>query len=80
VAPKPVNVLVGWPSELTLDQLGDMGVRRVSVGGALAAAAWGGFMAAATELAQGRFDGFARNASTRDLNAFFESDRANQSS
>jgi 2-methylisocitrate lyase-like PEP mutase family enzyme len=80
VAPKPVNVLVGWPSELTLDQLGDMGVRRVSVGGALAAAAWGGFMAAAKELAEGRFDGFARNASTRDLNAFFESDRANQSS
>jgi 2-methylisocitrate lyase-like PEP mutase family enzyme len=76
VAPKPVNVLVGWPSEFTLGQLGDMGVRRVSVGGALAAAAWGGFMAAAKELAQGRFDGFARNASTREIDAFFQSDRA----
>jgi 2-methylisocitrate lyase-like PEP mutase family enzyme len=71
VAPKPVNVLVGWPSEFTLHQLGEMGVRRVSVGGALAAAAWGGFMSAAKSLAEGRFDGFARNAATRELDAFF---------
>src|SRR6187551_2691793 len=36
VAPKPVNVLIGWQSELTLDALAALGVRRVSVGGALA--------------------------------------------
>jgi hypothetical protein len=33
-------------------------------------------MAAAKELAQGRFNGFARNASTREIDAFFQSDRA----
>lgn len=76
VAPKPVNVLVGWPSEFTLPQLGEMGVRRVSVGGALAAAAWGGFMTAAKALAEGRFDGFGRNAATREIDAFFRSDAA----
>lgn len=74
VAPKPVNVLIGWPAELTLEQLGDLGVRRVSVGGALAGAAWGGFMAAAKTLAEGRFDGFARNAATREIDAFFRAD------
>jgi 2-methylisocitrate lyase-like PEP mutase family enzyme len=36
VAPKPVNLLAGWPSELTLDDIAALGVRRVSVGGALA--------------------------------------------
>jgi 2-methylisocitrate lyase-like PEP mutase family enzyme len=76
VAPKPVNVLVGWPSEFSLQQFGEMGVRRVSVGGALAAAAWGGFMTAAKSLAEGRFDGFARNAATRELHAFFQADAA----
>nr|MBL8455367.1 isocitrate lyase/phosphoenolpyruvate mutase family protein [Zoogloeaceae bacterium] len=44
VAPKPVNVLIGWESDLTLQDLADLGVRRVSVGGALARAAWGGFL------------------------------------
>lgn len=76
VAPKPVNVLVGWASELTLDQLGEMGVRRVSVGGALAATAWTAFMHAAKELARGRFDGFAGNVSSREINAFFRADVA----
>jgi 2-methylisocitrate lyase-like PEP mutase family enzyme len=47
-------------------------VRRVSVGGALARAAWGGFMRAARLLAeQGRFDGFADAAPGRELNALF---------
>jgi 2-methylisocitrate lyase-like PEP mutase family enzyme len=73
-SPKPVNVLIGWPSEFTLEQLGEMGVRRVSVGGALATAAWGGFMTAAKALAEGRFDGFARNAAMRELDTFFRSD------
>ncbi|WP_322014354.1 isocitrate lyase/phosphoenolpyruvate mutase family protein [Paraburkholderia sp. J12] len=71
VAPKPVNVLVGSASPLTLDALAAMGVRRVSVGGALARAAWGGFMRAAQALVEGRFDGFEGNASGAQLNALF---------
>jgi 2-methylisocitrate lyase-like PEP mutase family enzyme len=71
VAPKPVNVLVGSASPLTLDTLAAMGVRRVSVGGALARAAWGGFMRAAQALAEGRFDGFEGNAPGAQLNALF---------
>ncbi len=51
---------MGWPGDLTLKEIGDLGVRRVSVGGALARSAWGGFMRAAKMIAeQGRFDGFA---------------------
>ncbi|WP_313313319.1 isocitrate lyase/phosphoenolpyruvate mutase family protein [Pulveribacter sp.] len=72
VAPKPVNVLIGWPSELTLQDLADLGVRRISAGGALARAAWGGFMQAARTLAeQGRFDGFANALPGAELNALF---------
>jgi len=57
VAPKPVNLLVGSTSELTMQAIAALGVRRVSVGGALARAAWGGFMRAARMLAEeGRFD------------------------
>ena len=60
VAPKPVNLLVGYASALSVAEIAALGVRRVSVGGALARAAWGGFMRAAKVLAeQGRFDGFA---------------------
>ncbi len=69
VAPKPVNVLVGRPAPYTLADLAKLGVRRVSVGGALAGAAWGGFLRAARELAEGRFDGFADNATHAELNA-----------
>jgi 2-methylisocitrate lyase-like PEP mutase family enzyme len=75
VAPRPVNLLVGSASELTVDDIAALGVRRVSVGGALARAAWGGFMRAATMIAElGRFDGFAEAASGKDLNAFFTDD------
>jgi 2-methylisocitrate lyase-like PEP mutase family enzyme len=42
VAPKPVNVLLIGPHMRVAD-LADAGVRRVSVGGALAAAAWAAF-------------------------------------
>ena len=72
VAPKPVNLLIGWPSELTMDDVAAMGVRRVSLGGALARSAWGGFMRAARSVAEhGRFDGFADAAPGAELNAFF---------
>lgn len=50
VAPKPVNVLVGRDFT-TVAGLAALGVRRISVGGALARAAWAGFLAAATEIA-----------------------------
>jgi 2-methylisocitrate lyase-like PEP mutase family enzyme len=60
VAPKPVNVLVG--SELSsVAELAAVGARRISVGGALARAAWGGFLEAAQELAErGTFTRLAR--------------------
>ena len=50
VAPKPVNLLIG-ASGLSLKEAGDLGVRRISVGGSLARVAWGGFMKAAREMA-----------------------------
>ncbi len=72
VAPTPVNVLIGWSSELTLAALDDLGVRRVSVGGALARAAWGGFIRAARALAEhGTFGGFADAASGQALDELF---------
>ena len=71
VAPKPVNVLTPGLSMATLASLG---VRRVSVGGALARAAWGGFLRAAREIAEsGVFNEFAKAASGRELNALFAS-------
>ena len=75
VAPKPVNLLVGSVSDLTMADIAALGVRRVSVGGAMARAAWGGMLRAARLLAeQGRFDGFADAASGQALNAFFTQD------
>jgi 2-methylisocitrate lyase-like PEP mutase family enzyme len=72
VAPKPVNVLVGGASEWTVAQLAALGVRRISVGGALARSAWGGFMRAAKLIAdEGRFDAFGTAASGAELNAIF---------
>ena len=75
VAPKPVNLLIGSTSEMTLADAAALGVRRVSVGGALARAAWGGFQRAAKLIAeQGHFDGFADAASGAELNKFFRED------
>ena len=72
VAPKPFNLLVYAPGGLSLVEIAALGVRRVSVGGALARSAWGGFMRAAQALAQdGSFDGFAGAASGQQLNALF---------
>jgi len=72
VAPKPVNLLMGWPGDLTMREIAALGVRRVSVGGALARSAWGGFMRAAKLIIeQGKFDGFADAASGKELDTFF---------
>lgn len=74
VAPKPVNLLIGSTSPLTVQEVAALGVRRISVGGALARAAWGGFMQAAQALANGRFDGFAGAAPGSELNGLFRKD------
>lgn len=75
VAPKPVNLLVGSTSDLTMKDIAALGVRRVSVGGALARSAWGGFVRASKLIAEhGKFDGFADAASGNELNAFFRDD------
>jgi 2-methylisocitrate lyase-like PEP mutase family enzyme len=73
VAPKPVNVLVSSPGpELTVARLADLGVRRISVGGALARVAWGAFLRAAREIASaGTFDGLAGAAPFAELNDAF---------
>ena len=71
VAPKPFNLLIGLASPLTLDDYAAVGVRRISVGSALAGAAWGAFARAARHLAEGRFDGFAQNEGTAALNKTF---------
>jgi methylisocitrate lyase len=69
VAPKPVNVLVGSDIS-TVSQLASLGVRRISVGGALARAAWGGFLDAAREIAsQGTFTALGRAIPFAEINA-----------
>jgi 2-methylisocitrate lyase-like PEP mutase family enzyme len=72
VAPKPVNLLIGGASDLSLRAVADLGVRRISVGGALARMAWTGFMKAAKEMAgQGTFTEFANGYPGGDLNKMF---------
>lgn len=77
VAPKPVNVLVSSPSPtMTVAFLGELGVRRISVGAALARVAWGAFMRASEQIATtGTFDALKGAASFDDLNTLFESRR-----
>ena len=73
VAPKPVNVLVGGDFATVAD-LSRLGVRRISVGGALARAAWTGFLQAATEIADsGTFCNLGRAVSFAEVNARFPS-------
>ncbi len=72
VAPNPVNVLVSTPAGLPVKELAGLGVRRVSLGSALARAAWGGFLRAARGIAgTGRFDALAEAAPFAELNGFF---------
>jgi 2-methylisocitrate lyase-like PEP mutase family enzyme len=71
VAPKPVNVLVSTDFT-TVAQLAEAGVRRISVGGALARAAWTGFLSAAREIAAtGTFSALARNIPVPEMNKLF---------
>jgi 2-methylisocitrate lyase-like PEP mutase family enzyme len=73
VSPKPVNVLVsGFNHQLSLSQLADLGVRRISVGSGLALAAWGAFLHAAQDIkTNGTFNLLANNAASADLNELF---------
>jgi methylisocitrate lyase len=71
VAPRPVNVLVG-SDFATVAELAEAGVRRISVGGALARAAWAGFLQAAKEIAElGTFTSLARAVPFADINGAF---------
>jgi 2-methylisocitrate lyase-like PEP mutase family enzyme len=71
VAPKPVNVLVS-SDFTTVAELAELGVRRISVGGALARAAWTGFFDAAREIAgQGTFTKLGRAVTSGELNGSF---------
>jgi 2-methylisocitrate lyase-like PEP mutase family enzyme len=73
VAPKPVNILVsGFNHQLSVSQLADLGVRRISVGSGLALAAWGAFLRAAQDIVtNGTFNLLANNAPSADLNELF---------
>lgn len=71
VAPKPVNLLIG-ASGLSVAEAADLGVRRISVGGSLARAAWTGFMQAAREIAeQGTFTELGKGYPGGELNKMF---------
>jgi len=73
VSPKPVNVLVsGRNPALSVARLTDLGVRRVSVGSALALVAWGAFIRAAKSIAAtGSFEAFTDAAPYSELNDLF---------
>jgi methylisocitrate lyase len=71
VAPKPVNVLVSGDFA-TVAGLAELGVRRISVGGALARAAWTGFLQAAKEIAeQGTFNHLGRLVTSAEVSGGF---------
>ncbi len=73
IAPKPLNVLVSTGNrELTVSQLADLGVRRISVGSALANVAWGAFMRSAKSIKEtGSFETFADAAPFGEVNGLF---------
>ena len=77
LAPKPVNVLVTSPILPPLEELAEIGVRRVSVGSAFARAAWTGFIHAARTLAkENSMAGLENITSFSELNNFFRKDQA----
>jgi 2-methylisocitrate lyase-like PEP mutase family enzyme len=80
VHPKPVNILMSANIGLTVADLAAMGVRRISLGSALARAAWTGLLRAAAPIAQqGTFTGLDGAATFAELNALFEKDSTDQS-
>ena len=76
VAPKPINFLNSGAFGFTVKELGEMGVRRISVGGTLARVAMNAFIKSAREIAnEGKFGSFAGVVSNAELNKFFSDDR-----
>lgn len=73
IAPKPLNVVMSNPAlTLSVAQLADLGVRRISVGASLARVAWGAFMRAAKSIAEtGSFEALTDSASLQQLNDLF---------
>jgi 2-methylisocitrate lyase-like PEP mutase family enzyme len=72
VAPKPLNLLVVRDIGLTVEDIAALGVRRISVGGALALAAWTGFIHAAETLrSKGSFSGLASLVPYAEINGLF---------
>jgi len=72
VAPKPLNLLVVRDIGMSVEDVAALGVRRISVGGALALTAWAGFMEAAQMLkSSGSFAGLAKAAPYAEINGFF---------
>jgi hypothetical protein len=79
VAPKPLNLLVVRDIGLSVREIEALGVRRVSVGGALALAAWTGFMRAAQILrSEGTFAGLAGLVPYAEINGLFARDLPGQ--
>jgi 2-methylisocitrate lyase-like PEP mutase family enzyme len=74
VVPKPVNVLVSTNNcDLSVSQLTDLGVRRISVGSALARVAWGAFMRSARSIKEtGSFESLADAAPFSEINDLFD--------
>jgi 2-methylisocitrate lyase-like PEP mutase family enzyme len=71
VHPKPVNLLIGAPG-ISVAEAAELGVRRISVGGSLARAAWGGLMRASREIAEkGTFTELGSGYSGGELNKMF---------
>jgi 2-methylisocitrate lyase-like PEP mutase family enzyme len=76
VRPKPVNLLVARDVWLTVGDIAALGVRRISVGPALALAAWTGFMRAAQALkSAGTFAALANLASYADINDWLSTEK-----
>jgi 2-methylisocitrate lyase-like PEP mutase family enzyme len=72
---KPVNILVFADLGLTVADIARLGARRISIGAALARAAWAAMMRTSQMiLTEGSFAGFADNARTQELNPFFRDD------
>lgn len=72
VAPKPINIVMMRPG-LSFAELADLGVRRISIGGALARVMWASAIAAARELKEGRFDVLGSGIPGASLDAMFRS-------
>ncbi|MFV8749210.1 isocitrate lyase/PEP mutase family protein [Nannocystaceae bacterium ST9] len=73
LAPRPINLLIARPSELEVDDIAALGVRRISLGSALARVAWGAFMRAARAIAdRGSFERLGEATPFAELDALFE--------